>query len=426
MLKNLIKKNRIITKINSNIYDITDYVDKHPGGEIIKAIGNCNDGTAMFYSSHFNLPDIENNPYIYKLKINENEDNIINIDQKFDYNKDGFYISLKNEIHNYFKDNNIDYTIPTFSNRVIFILNISLFLVNYYYSYFFGYILCSLIMGIISWNFAGTLVHDHGAHRTNVKKNNNLGNLLMSFLNILTFPGGFETHFINAHFSHHSKVHGKDLDSDDNLIYPLMRWSKNRKLLWFHKYQHLYYPFVYTIYLFCYISNSFISDSNENWYKKNNHLYRSSVNKKFYLLILLVLLFHLFIPFYNLGLMTGFRQVLIFILTYSFGTLLFATTSHLLSIDYIDNNKNDWVYHVINTSGDYLVYDIFAEYFSGGFNVHGLHHLFPSIHPSHLKYIYHIYEKKCKEFNYPINKINTWKNFFEKLHSTLFILGNER
>tara|TARA_R110001599_G_scaffold351462_1_gene583305 strand:- start:771 stop:2036 length:1266 start_codon:yes stop_codon:yes gene_type:complete len=421
MLKDLLKKGRIITKINSSIYDITDYVEKHPGGDIIKGVGNCNDGTAMFYSSHFNLPNIDTNPYIYKLSVDE--DYIININRKFDYDENGFYMSLKNELYSYFKKNNIDYSVPTSSNRFIFMLNVLLFFINYYYSYIFGYMVCSFTMGVLTWNFTGTLVHDHGGHRVNVKKNNRWGNLLMSFLNIITFPAGFETHFITSHYGHHSNIHDKDLDADDHFMYPLMRWSKNKKLLWFHKYQYIYYPFVYVFYLFSYYANINLDISNENWYNKNNHF--RSVNKKFYCLLLIVLFGHFFIPLYNLEFMLGIRQIMIFILTYSFGAVLFATSSHLLNLESNYPNGDDWAYHTVSTSGDYLVNDFLASYISGGFNVHGLHHLFPSIHPSHLGSIYHIYEKKCREFKYPLIKTNTWKDFFQKITSNLFILGNE-
>lgn len=421
MSKDLLKKNRFITKINGSIYDITDYIDKHPGGEVIKGIANSNDGTAMFYSSHFNLPDIDKIKYIYKL--DNIKDDIIEINSKFDYYEKGFYMSLKKEIYEYYKKNNIDYTIPDFYNRVIFFINIILFLINYYYSYFHGYILCSIINGILSWNFSGTLVHDHGAHRVNVKKNNYIGNFIMMILNNITFPGGFETHFIYSHYGHHSKVHDNDLDSDDDLIYPLMRWSKSKEKIWFHKYQHIYYPFVYMIYLIHYISKSFIKDSKKNWYRKNNHLYRSSKNKKFYFLILMTLFFHGIIPFYNLSIFLAFRQIIVFISVYSLGTLFFATISHILSLGYIYNSRGDWSYHVVNTSGDYLVNNLFAEYISGGFNIHGLHHLFPSVHPCHLKKVYNIFEKKCIEYNYPIIKINTWEELFDKFHQTLYLLG---
>ncbi|CAH6419198.1 Fatty acid desaturase [uncultured virus] len=445
-IKDLIRKGRYITRIDGVYYDVTDFIQYHPGGEVIKGVCNGNDGTAMFKSSHFNLPNIKDFKRI--VEIGKEPHDL----PKYEFNDDSesFYNSLKTDIAHYFRTHNIDYTVPTLSSRIIFILNIILFFMCLYGSYIQGYLICSILMGILSWNFAGTLVHDHGAHRVNVKKNNVIGNLIMTCLNSITFPGALETHFIYSHYGHHSSIHDKELDSDNHLIYPLMRWSPHWNKLWYHRYQHLYWPIAYSMYLYFYFSKAFSPDKRINWWKKHNHSHRAKFNYKF-IFLLFILTLHVVIPVYNFGLY-GLLNVMIFIAIYSCGGLFFATVNHLISDSPLDNNleikksssqtmifvgnnrmvitnedhkdRNEWAYNVVATSPDYLINDFFATYISGGFNLHGLHHLLPSIHPSHLSKVYHIYQAKCRQHGYPLIVINSWRELFRRYTYYLYRLGN--
>ncbi len=422
-LKELLKRGRYITKINGEVYDITDFIPIHPGGNIIKGIANGNDGTAMFYSSHFNLPDIESTYGVKKIELND--DNIITSPLNFNYNEQSFYFKLKTDIRNYFEDNYIDYRVPSSFARLCFTINISLFLYFYYLSYVQGCITFSILMGILSWNFAGVLTHDHGAHGTNCDRHNIVGNFIMSLLNSLCFPGAFETHFIHSHHAHHAMVHDPELDSDENLLYPLVRLNEKHKRLWFHKYQHLYWPFAFMVYLFSYIGQTF-AKKKHNWWRRHNHLYRPSVSLKFKILVLSFVVFHLMIPVYNNGLFIGIIAYLLFLFTYSMGGLFFAIVSHYIGRrkEFIHPNEKYWDFHTVNKSGDYMVNSLLTHYVSGGFNVHGLHHLFPTIHPSHLGSIYPLYEKRCKEFNYPYINIKSWRELIKIYLYSLYRLGN--
>ena len=421
-LKTLLQNGRHITKINGITYDITEFIAIHPGGDIIKGISNGNDGTAMFYSSHFNLPDIDNIPSIHKI---EDVKDIITPGLNFDYNKDSFYFTLKSDIQNYFKKNNIDYRVPTSFATCCLILNMCLFSILYYMSYVKGYTLCSILMGMLSWNFAGTLAHDHGAHRTVCGKRDMIGNIFMSFFNSLTFPGAFETHFLYGHYSHHTMVHDVELDSDENLLYPLVRLHTGHKRLWFHKYQFLYWPLAFSVYLISYISQTFRSKKN-NWWRRHNHLYRPTVSSKFKVLVLSFIIFHVTVPVYYNGIIRGILSYLLFLFTYSTGGLFFALINHYIGhsivIDHPDKNK--WCFNTVQRSGDYLVDNKYIHYISGGFNVHGLHHLFPTIHPSHLPDIYHLYEKRCIEFEYPYINIKSFSYTFIQFIYNLYILGS--
>jgi len=269
-LKTLLKAGRYITEINDNIYDITDFIDKHPGGDIIKGCANGNSGTAMFFSSHFNVPNIDDIPEIKKINMDKSE--ILSPSLNFRYDDGSFYNSLKLDIENHFRALGTDYSVPSLFSNICFVISICLFGLFYYLSYIEGNIFFSIPMGILSWNFAGTLVHDHGSHRTMCRKNNKIGNAIMTLLNSICFPGAFETHFIHSHYSHHTMVHHIELDSDENMIYPLVRLHQEQPKLWFHKFHVFSWPLAFSIYFFSYIGQTF-RVRKYNWWRRHNHLF---------------------------------------------------------------------------------------------------------------------------------------------------------
>ena len=220
-------------------------------------------------------------------------------------------------------------------------------------------------------------------------------------------------------------VHDVELDSDENLLYPLVRLHTGHKRLWFHKYQFLYWPLAFSVYLISYISQTFRSKKN-NWWRRHNHLYRPTVSSKFKVLVLSFIIFHVTVPVYYNGIIRGILSYLLFLFTYSTGGLFFALINHYIGhsivIDHPDKNK--WCFNTVQRSGDYLVDNKYIHYISGGFNVHGLHHLFPTIHPSHLPDIYHLYEKRCIEFEYPYINIKSFSYTFIQFIYNLYILGS--
>ncbi len=425
-LRDLLRKGRHITRIDGINYDITNFVDKHPGGDIIKGIANGNDGSAMFHSSHLRLPNLERMPGVRRIFLEEEE--IVTSPLGFSSDKSDFYNVLKVDVENYFTSHQIDYTLPTLTAQLLFWFNMCLFFNFMYLSYVEGWSIFSVLMGILSWNFAGTLVHDHGAHRTTVSKKNWWSNFGMSALASVCFPGAFETHFLYSHYAHHTMVHHEELDSDENLIYPLMRLHEKYPRWWFHRYQHYYWPIAFAVYLFSYIGQTFLP-RNSNWWKRHNHLYRPTKSFKFKLLLVSFFVVHLLLPVYFNGL-RGLLCYLIFLLTYSMGGFFFATVNHYVGnpkegTEGTSESRRDWAYHTAIKSGDYLVESTLAHYISGGFNVHGLHHLFPSIHPSHLSSIYHLYEIRCLEHNIPYVRIESWRQLFRTYLENIRRLGSE-
>lgn len=424
--KELLLQGRDITFIDGVAYDVTDFIRLHPGGDILRSVANGNDGTVMYYSSHFTLPAPDRLKGVKRLEISPDE--CERIPYRFNNDPNGFYTQLKLAVRDHFKSRGIAYGKPSPAARFVFVVNMVAFLIAMYLSYVVGLTAFSLVMGMLSWYFAGVLVHDHGAHRTLADKRNRWANGFFTFLNGLTFPGAFESHFLYSHAGHHSAVHHPVLDSDDYLLYPLVRWSNARQRHWFHRYQHIYWPFAYMIYLSSYISKAFSRSAQVNWWKQHNHSYRARKSVKFRLLVLQGLVFHIALPVFMLGWL-GVINAFLFVLTYSVGALFFATVSHLIMPNGPSNrlhpDREEWAYNIVATSGDYMVDSVLWHYLSGGFNIHGLHHLLPAIHPSHLREIYPLYRNLCRLHGYPMTELTGLREVAVTFTKTMRQLGQQ-
>lgn len=173
--KELLKQGRDITFINGQAYDVTDFIRHHPGGEVLCSVAHGNDGTAMYYSSHFTLPPLEHVKGVKRIDLPVDE--CVKIPYSFSDSPDSFYGELKRAIQNHFKANEVVYWKPSKQSRIMFVVSMIVFLISMYFSYVEGLTVFSVVMGVLSWHFAGVLVHDHGAHRTLAdKKMNRPGN----------------------------------------------------------------------------------------------------------------------------------------------------------------------------------------------------------------------------------------------------------
>ena len=91
-------------KIHGNYYDLTDFLDKHPGGAIIlNACKGDLDATAAFESYHA-LSDMKKIKQIMNKYKVEGE-----YKSSFNFSEKGFYYLLKNKVNLYFKNKKLSH-----------------------------------------------------------------------------------------------------------------------------------------------------------------------------------------------------------------------------------------------------------------------------------------------------------------------------
>ena len=167
------------------------------------------------------------------------------INYKFSKKNDKlFYEELTSKVNAYFFDNSL----TTYANfYVIFkiIIIYTLYLL-FYLLIIFGSlqlkIFCFIwiLLGLIHVAVGFNIMHDalHGSLFKNKRINNIVGSIA-SFL-IGQYPQIWEVQHNNLH---HIYPNIETIDGD--IDKPPFRFSPNQKLLWYHKYQHIYATFLY-------------------------------------------------------------------------------------------------------------------------------------------------------------------------------------
>lgn len=80
-------------RIHNTIYDLTDFIDKHPGGPTWLTMTKGHDITEAFMTHHMRMDIVE--PYMKKYRVKEtNQPRNV----KLTFNEDGFYMTLKRKV----------------------------------------------------------------------------------------------------------------------------------------------------------------------------------------------------------------------------------------------------------------------------------------------------------------------------------------
>ena len=158
-----------------------------------------------------------------------------------------FFSTLRSRIDQYFTDNNIK---PTgnwklYLKTIIFTLTLIgsyLGLILFTTDQTWIQVILCMLLGISFAGMGFNVMHDgaHGSYSTKPWVNK----LMANSLNLL---GGNAFYWVEKHnVAHHSytNIDGADEDID---IYPFMRLNSNQKGFWFHKFQHIYFIFLYSI-----------------------------------------------------------------------------------------------------------------------------------------------------------------------------------
>lgn len=289
--------------------------------------------------------------------------------------------------------------------KFIFYFSVSIFCYSLLYSvqspYYF--ILSFVLYGFASLLFAFNFSHDF-SHNT-IFRNKKLNNLC--FISIYTLVGAHGEAWKQRHInSHHYAPNVKDYDSDLKIT-KLIRVIPNSEHLWYHRFQHIYAPIVYTTYsLFWVFIKDFVILYSKDEYRANKNLnYHLSfwVQKIFYLTIILVLpiLFSSQVWYIVLA---GF--ILMHLLQSLFLLFTFFITHHVEQTAYPTTDENgfintSWLMNQVKSSNDMHPFSETANFILGGFNNHIAHHLFPHYH--------HIHYPKLNRILYDILLINNIK-----------------
>lgn len=192
---------------------------------------------------------------------------------------------------------------------------------------------------------------------------------------------------IKHNHSHHAftNIEGADMDIEQAKIARLVE-SSSRK--WFHRYQHLYLPFIYPMASLFMI---FIKDFQMFMAKKyGNNVHAKHPRKEYAILFfskLLYFTYALMIPLLVMN--TSWWKILVgfFIMQLIMGIFLaiILFPAHVLDDSPFpkpDDNMeihNSWAIHQVETTTNFAANSRLITWLSGGLNTHIAHHLYPNI-----------------------------------------------
>lgn len=378
-------------KIHGYKYDLSNFMDRHPGGrQILELTKGDSDLTPLFESYHA-FSDLDKIKLIMeKYKIDKCEDSI------YTFKKDDFYYTLKNRVRKILKNTKGDYKLffyIHFMFAIYFITYINAFIIqnNFYLRLFFA------IFSGISWISIGFTVMHNASHLA-LFKNHRLNNLYSYLWNEFGFWN--DKIWIQHHvYKHHAYTGDPNNDPDQRHFKPLIRKNKidlkNKYIKFFQKNILFAMPLVY-IFPGMYLGQlqSYIKCKITNRLYNRVDIYK---NKTFYSEILLKLL-SLYTLFYNFNIYVLLTYLITLNLTYSFNIIpdhdMLNTSNNKLL-------KGDWGETQVRNSGNFITNNYLYSYIFGGINYQIEHHLFPSLCPIHYHKIQNIVKQTCKEFNIP-------------------------
>ena len=352
-------------KIHDKIYDLTDFVNIHPGGkEMFTHLKPDTNITAMLYSYHKNPALLLS--ILPKYEIQPTETIAIRYDMNYTYDK---YCELKKLVYNEIHERKIPLYWST--GEIAYNLGaLSLYLGTWIYCLTHSRDLSSWWFVLLAFMNTGTtnIIFHETSHYVGFK-NQSINKLLTA----CAYPIMIDSNWKFIHnYSHHCFTN-TIYDFDFSLPNQLIRHSSSQKLNWYNKYQNIYSLFIFQI--------SFL----------HKGVIISIIRKTPNFLSLLVMIY--FIGIYNS------------LIWYSMCGFIFAFIAQLSHIqpECIELNKekkNDFLYNQVSSSMNYKT-NAFTRLLCFNLDIQIEHHLFPNIPHSSLRQIQPIVREYCNKNNVP-------------------------
>lgn len=403
--------------IKGKVYDVTNWIPKHPGGNLIMN-GAGRDATALFISYH----PLQTEAVLQKYLIGEVED----YKPYYKWESD-FYTTLKKRVDEVKKQHNLNVTSKMMLLKTILLMCV--WSIAYYVTISTGSYFATIILGIIHGNIGIQIGHDgnHGAY----SKNPFICNLAAKAMDLM--GASSITWEMQHNVGHHPNSNRKgdyyneDYDPDSKSGYPFVRVTPNHEWKFIHKFQHIYIWVLLSV-----VGMKWLyGDLRSLYYRKYQVFDFWNISNGFVAYAIIMKSFFLFyvfiIPSYYYGIINGLVMFFLFTSSQSYVFILMFSVNHLTEDTIFPNdnfNERDWAKLQVMTSCNFALKSTFWHWVSGGLNFQIEHHLFPSICHMYLPYIAPVVQQTCKEFNVPYNQYPDYWSAFLSYFNHLKNLGN--
>lgn len=327
---------------------------------------------------------------------------------KFATVSQSFHSELKRRINHYFTETGKPATgnITLYSKAVILF---SAYIGLYIHLVFFTpgtlwALLECVVLALVTAGIGFNIMHD-GSHGS-FSKNKTVNNLAAISLNIL---GG--SHFMwnmKHNVIHHAYTNIDGVD-DDIDIKPWMRMSTTQPKYLMHRYQHIYFWFLYAM---LYILWIFVLDYQKYFKQRIGDMPLKKMSLSDHLVFWGFKLLHMFmfiiLPIYTVGFTSWLIGFLLFavvaglVISIVFQLAHTVEHTHFPMPDEVTGRLDDeWAVHQLKTTANFAPRNKVINWFVGGLNFQVEHHLFPKISHIHYPAINKIIKQACAEFDVP-------------------------
>jgi linoleoyl-CoA desaturase len=207
---------------------------------------------------------------------------------------------------------------------------------------------------------------------------------------------------------HHAFTNVDGVD-DDIDIQPWLRMSSTQPKLAMHRYQHIYFWFLYSL---LYILWVFVLDFQKYFKRKVGGMPLKKMSLKDHIIFWASKIFYVavfvVIPIYTVGLVeliigfTIFSLVAGFVLSIVFQLAHTVEHTHFPMPDEVTGKMEDeWAIHQLKTTANFAPKNKFISWMVGGLNFQIEHHLFPKISHVHYSKLRNIIKQACADFDVP-------------------------
>jgi len=281
---------------------------------------------------------------------------------------------------------------------------------------------CYFLMGLLLVSIFLNVIHD-AVHGT-IFKSEAANQFYVYFFDLMG-ANSFIWKQRHVRFHHnYPNVNGWDTDIEQSelaRVFPSGPFSR------FHKYQHLYLPFLYPLYLANWL---LVRDFKDFFNKKKTVRKLIAIPRIEYAKLFLFKGFFIFyiviLPKLLLGISWGTMVIAfaIMLFTASIASLMVllsphANTESSFPLPNEDNKfQHSWMMHMLITTNDITHDNWFTRFFMGCFNYHVVHHLFPNVNHAYYPEITSVLKQQAEKYNLPYRQfslIHSLKNHYKLL-----------
>ncbi|KAI8988288.1 delta-6-fatty acid desaturase [Mycotypha africana] len=399
--------------IDNKLYDVTEFLVDHPGGQDVLLTHIGKDASDVFHAMHPNSAyETLANCYVGDVEETEKQNDEMENDTKAK-NSASFAAEMRElrdklQSEGYFKSSKVYYAYKVLSTLAICAAGLTL-LYLYGRTSTLAVIGSAFIIGIF-WQQCGWLAHDFGHHQC--CEDRSINDIILIFLG--NFCQGFSlSWWKNKHNTHHAStnIHGQDPDIDTA---PVLLWDEFASAAYYGSldsepnflsrfiaesvlpYQTRYYFFVLGFARLSWAIQSLIYSFNQGALNKSTKL---NMYERFCLVSHWILF-----TYCTYAWIGGFHNMILFFLISQATTgytlaLVFALNHNGMPVITEEKAEKMEFFEIQVVTGRDVSMNTLGDWFMGGLNYQIEHHLFPDMPRHNLPKVKPIVKSLCKKYD---------------------------